>query len=139
MEVNSLLTEDQRDGVQALLEHSHWILNFGTGLGKTYTALASYVGRCKKNPELTQHLLVVCPKTGVGVWKKEIEERTDLTHFHCGAEVPKRLYDEMAMHQGDVTILEYAVAKKSINYLAKLYEAYNVILDPSFLSLLRYT
>ncbi len=63
----------QKEGIVALIQKSRFLLRDDPGLGKTIQLICAINVLARANPKTT-HVLVVCPKSMVITWEREIEK-----------------------------------------------------------------
>jgi len=124
----TLLLEEQAEAVKILSQPVDHLLAFGTGLGKTYAALAAYEAVRRKNPAGKFHLLVVCTKSATVTWRKEIESKTNYKYFLCRSEWTLQEYGPLFPGDEDITIVTYHQLEEARFYLEKLFLTNKVIL-----------
>ena len=100
----------QRDGIRHLLSFMHACLFYDPGLGKTITALLSYVLIRQKKPG-TKLILFAPLRIAQTVWQAEIEKWDDTRNLGLkvvllhGATKKRRLWTEAL--EADITIVNY--------------------------------
>jgi SWI/SNF-related matrix-associated actin-dependent regulator of chromatin subfamily A-like protein 1 len=94
----------QIEGVQRLVNSKRLLLGDEMGLGKTVQCIFAINQLCN----LDSRILIVCPKSLLGVWKNELNAWLDLPlnpQFATPQQVPE-------LHSGSITIINYDLCHK---------------------------
>lgn len=116
-------TSNQVEAVGILGHRQRFLLADATGLGKTYSALASYA-YVRERYEKT-HLLVLCTKSASVSWRKDIKKGTEFTFEELGSDCKHK---DSTVPSKDITILTYTALKKFPNYMVSVMNSFNVVL-----------
>lgn len=127
MAFDYLFSKEQAEAIKILVQKVSRIVAFQTGLGKSYTALASFEGIRRLDPYGNYRLLVCCTKTAVTTWDKEIPKHTDYSKFLCTADLQPEWYKKKNPELPDVVVAEYTALPKAYSFLSRFYEGGNVV------------
>lgn len=109
MKMNDILRNYQKEAVEYICKHQRVILADEQGLGKTLVSLTALLRLMPEEPEI----LVFCPKTALGTWKKEARKWFDLDSMvYSGSLVKKKrqeLWLEYKQQRPAVFIASYAM------------------------------
>jgi SNF2 family DNA or RNA helicase len=125
----SELLSHQTEAVKVLSANRRHLLGDSTGLGKTYSVLASYAALVERYPDKKWHLLVVTTKTAMSSWRKELTKRTNFKYLTLtvGEKHNAEIFAERAVkHQ--VTVISASCIPHFNAYLSALYQNFHVVL-----------
>jgi len=127
-ELKTELSPEQEDAFHLLPHRKRFLIADQTGLGKTYSAISSFVAL--KNQNLNRHLLVACTKKGTVTWKSEITKHTDLVSFVYSTDRKSMDVDLTNMReiQEDISIIQHSSFLKFKNMLRTIYDNRDIVL-----------